>query len=101
MDIKVKQVVKSTAVRKGPNPVWNENFSFEVRSMEGRIVLKVFEKDFPKDELMGDVQLGTIRQLLSTLPEMSLGPVGLCRKLKAAGLRSGLRLVPERGDHYH
>jgi len=56
---------KTTVQKKTLAPVWDESFSFRVESMDDALVLQVWDKDMMTDEFMGEVKLGTMRQLLS------------------------------------
>ena len=131
MTVKVgSQTIQQTSVKKETvNPVWDETFSFHVKSMDDDVVLQVylhvclsthahtgvctwahvyihvnaqvFHEDQIQDKPMGGVQLGTVKQLLSEHPTMTEGLVAIGGlKLQPIEHQPGLHLTAERGDHY-
>ncbi|KTF88206.1 hypothetical protein cypCar_00019093, partial [Cyprinus carpio] len=48
-----KTLYKSKVVHKNLNPVWNEPFSFPIRSLDQRLFIKVYDRDLTMDDFMG------------------------------------------------
>ena len=68
------------------NPVWDEGFSFCVQSMDEAVMLEVWDKDKKGSDFMGEVSLGTVRQLLDVHGALrSGGSVSIQEMLQARG----------------
>ncbi|XP_016140398.1 multiple C2 and transmembrane domain-containing protein 2 isoform X1 [Sinocyclocheilus grahami] len=48
-----KTLYKSKVVYKNLNPVWNEPFSFPIRSLDQKVFIKVYDRDLTTDDFMG------------------------------------------------
>ncbi|XP_016307776.1 multiple C2 and transmembrane domain-containing protein 2-like isoform X1 [Sinocyclocheilus anshuiensis] len=48
-----KTLYKSKVVYKNLNPVWNESFSFPIRSLDQKLFIKVYDRDLTTDDFMG------------------------------------------------
>ncbi|XP_042615477.1 multiple C2 and transmembrane domain-containing protein 2-like [Cyprinus carpio] len=48
-----KTLYKSKVVHKNLNPVWNESFSFPIRSLDQRLFIRVYDRDLTMDDFMG------------------------------------------------
>ncbi|XP_064191676.1 multiple C2 and transmembrane domain-containing protein 2-like [Anguilla rostrata] len=48
-----KTVYKSKVISKNLNPIWNESFSLPMRSLEQKLLVKVYDRDLTKDDFMG------------------------------------------------
>ena len=74
---------RTTVKQKTVNPTWDETFSFRIESMDDDVVLDVWDQDQLADDYMGQVQLGTIGQLLSIHTQMAgRGGVNLQQRLQ-------------------
>ena len=51
------------------NPEWNEQFSFHQRNQSEQLIFKVIDRDFPRDDFMGQA-------------ELDLAAIGVSRYLK-------------------
>lgn len=67
-----KMVYKSKVVLKNLNPVWNESFTFPIRSLEQTVFIKVFDRDLTSDDFMGSCSVGLDKLELEKTTEMVL-----------------------------
>ncbi|KAJ8335444.1 hypothetical protein SKAU_G00387860 [Synaphobranchus kaupii] len=73
---KGKTVYKSKVISKNLNPIWNESFSLPMRSLEQRLLVKVYDRDLTKDDFMGsasmelsDLELDKTREMVLQLDD--------------------------------
>ncbi|XP_036399869.1 multiple C2 and transmembrane domain-containing protein 2-like [Megalops cyprinoides] len=52
-----KTIYKSKVVYKNLNPSWNESFSLPLRSLEQKLLIKVYDRDLTMDDFMGSSSL--------------------------------------------
>ncbi|XP_056317043.1 multiple C2 and transmembrane domain-containing protein 2 isoform X2 [Danio aesculapii] len=67
-----KMLYKSKVVFKNLNPVWNESFTFPIRSLEQIVFIKVFDRDLTSDDFMGSCSVGLDKLELDKTTEMVL-----------------------------
>ncbi|KAL2076652.1 hypothetical protein ACEWY4_027750 [Coilia grayii] len=67
-----KTFYKSKVVSKNLNPAWNESFSFPVRDLEQKLVVKVYDKDLRSHDYMGGSCVAINKLELDKTTEMVL-----------------------------
>lgn len=67
-----KTLYKSKVVYKNLNPVWNESFTFPIRSLEQIVFIKVYDRDLTSDDFMGSCGVVLDKLELEKTSEMVL-----------------------------
>ncbi|XP_016409083.1 multiple C2 and transmembrane domain-containing protein 2-like, partial [Sinocyclocheilus rhinocerous] len=67
-----KTLYKSKVVYKNLNPVWNESFSFPIRSLDQKLFIKVYDRDLTTDDFMGSCGVELNKLELEKNSEMAL-----------------------------